>query len=103
MGGTLERVQLARFLSFVLEASDLQNGLLSPFPGIPIANIRAEKSQQPTRGNAVGVHLDLHPGSHHLWPLPRMDQLWGGKPLKTTQLTGHRRTHRLGSGGRPSV
>ena len=66
MGGTLERVQLAHFLSFILEGSHLWNERLSPFPGIPIANIRAEKSRQPTGGASVGMHLHLHPGSHHL-------------------------------------
>lgn len=40
----VECVQLAHSLSFILEESDLENEPLSPFPGIPIANIRAQKS-----------------------------------------------------------
>lgn len=37
-------VQLAHFLSFSLEVSDPEKQTLSPSPGIPTTNIRAEKS-----------------------------------------------------------
>lgn len=42
--GTLGYVQLAHFLSFSLEVSDPEKQTLSPSPGIPTTNIRAEKS-----------------------------------------------------------
>lgn len=43
-GGTSEYVQLAHFLSFILEVSNLEKETLSPFPGSSTTNITGEKS-----------------------------------------------------------